>query len=580
VKSLGSKEQIPFDKSAAGTPDSTGFGIVNVKEYGTKGDGSTDDTAAIQTAIHAARQMGGATVYLPNGIYRVRELHLYSHVDLLGSSNVTLLKNRGGPDTHILNLIGSLTTTQTTLTAHASLGTKTLSVRTASGFQVGDFVLVRDNVYKYSTFGRNQELNRIEATGPGTITLATATIGEYPTAKMAEIIKLHPVHHVRVKNLTLKIEHGVYGGNLYGDYCYDVLVEDCVGIGPNDDPAFRFGNSAHCTINRCVARDGQNVDQSGFGYGFGFGASAHHCVIQNSYSENIRENYFTDNTRYCAFLNNTDVRCRDNMINTHSNGSEHVLISGNVSLSSRQYGITIGQDKGNAIDQYVIVQNNRVVNSASAAIQVNNAENIIVSGNQIIKPCTSTAHNAIGAEHSKYISIKDNIVDVQYSPNCAYVIRARQSQYVTIKDNIGCNGADYGVGFSYCDHVNIQGNMFRGLASYTVRNTTGYPNTNTNVTIMENFSDTTSFEWEQGDVHYGNIFGNKRDTNAGAATIGDGGKIAHQLNGTPRSVRVSGSVAGQIVTVTAVDSASITVAIKTSTGSAGSNQKIYWQADL
>lgn len=46
-------------------------GVFNVKNYGAKGDGVTDDTAAIQSAINAAIAAGGGTVYLPVGHYMV-----------------------------------------------------------------------------------------------------------------------------------------------------------------------------------------------------------------------------------------------------------------------------------------------------------------------------------------------------------------------------------------------------------------------------------------------------------------------------------------------------------------------------
>lgn len=45
--------------------------IFNVKGYGAKGDGVTDDSAAVQEAINAAGAAGGGTVYFPQGTYKV-----------------------------------------------------------------------------------------------------------------------------------------------------------------------------------------------------------------------------------------------------------------------------------------------------------------------------------------------------------------------------------------------------------------------------------------------------------------------------------------------------------------------------
>ncbi len=46
-------------------------GMYNVRSYGATGDGTTDDTTAVQSAIDAAISAGGGVVYFPSGIYKI-----------------------------------------------------------------------------------------------------------------------------------------------------------------------------------------------------------------------------------------------------------------------------------------------------------------------------------------------------------------------------------------------------------------------------------------------------------------------------------------------------------------------------
>lgn len=59
----------------------------NVRDYGAKGDGTTDDTATLQAAENAAFAAGGGTVYWPAGSYLCGGLVRHSIVEWLGDGD-------------------------------------------------------------------------------------------------------------------------------------------------------------------------------------------------------------------------------------------------------------------------------------------------------------------------------------------------------------------------------------------------------------------------------------------------------------------------------------------------------------
>ncbi len=59
--------------------------VVHVKDFGAKGDGTTDDTAALQAALIYARQ-AGRPIYVPPGTYRTGQLTLYTGMRLFGQN--------------------------------------------------------------------------------------------------------------------------------------------------------------------------------------------------------------------------------------------------------------------------------------------------------------------------------------------------------------------------------------------------------------------------------------------------------------------------------------------------------------
>ena len=70
-----------------------GSQVFNVKAYGAVGNGATDDQAAIQTAIDAAKTAGGGKVFFPQGTYLLTATHVSvpeTHLILSNADNVEL----------------------------------------------------------------------------------------------------------------------------------------------------------------------------------------------------------------------------------------------------------------------------------------------------------------------------------------------------------------------------------------------------------------------------------------------------------------------------------------------------------
>lgn len=70
---------------------------LNARWFGAKGDGVTDDMAAIQNAINTAFALGGGTVFLPKGTYIVSpsgstKINLRDNVHVLGEGTASVIK--------------------------------------------------------------------------------------------------------------------------------------------------------------------------------------------------------------------------------------------------------------------------------------------------------------------------------------------------------------------------------------------------------------------------------------------------------------------------------------------------------
>ena len=106
--------------TAQGVADLGGSGDwFNVKSYGAAGNGSTDDTTAVQAALDAAASAGGGVVYFPRGVYviggalqdtsRSNSQLLLPRIDYVDTEQITIeLRGEFAPPP-IMSVIGATT---------------------------------------------------------------------------------------------------------------------------------------------------------------------------------------------------------------------------------------------------------------------------------------------------------------------------------------------------------------------------------------------------------------------------------------------------------------------------------------
>jgi polygalacturonase len=96
------------EKTAAQSHDAAndrGVRIFNIRDYGAKGDGTTLDTAAMQSAINACFSDGGGTVLVPAGTFVIGTVEIKSNITLHISSAGKLLGSADGKQYHAVDAI-------------------------------------------------------------------------------------------------------------------------------------------------------------------------------------------------------------------------------------------------------------------------------------------------------------------------------------------------------------------------------------------------------------------------------------------------------------------------------------------
>lgn len=309
--------------------------LFNVKDYSATGDGSTNDTTAIQNTISAAAASGG-TVFFPPGTYMTTGLTIAS------KNNFTIL---GSGAASILKIVASNTN-------------NVIRIENCARFSVLDLTI--DCNRANNTLGTDEDMQ----------------CGIHIVSSNTFLLR-----GLRLLNSHMSgIRTGLFPTDTGG--CTDGAITNCyVNLGTTADQGIGIWHSQRISVTNCIVQQG--------GWGGIVLTRSDNCTVTGNvcYNNNYvisgggGQGIALEGARWCAITGNT---CYGNEVNgihletdpqTSARYVEGCTITGNV-LHTNVHGIYLGKTISNT------VANNVVYNSSQAGILISeNTTHCTVEGN-------------------------------------------------------------------------------------------------------------------------------------------------------------------------------------------------------
>jgi len=356
-------------------------GVFDVKAYGAKGDGVTDDTAAIQAAMTAAN---GSEVFLPGGTYVVTKgsgayvLTLPDSVSMVGEPGKTILSlTVAAADCSIIGSASAVTRFEMT---GVTLDAATITAKNVNGVKCEHITTLRStrNVYQ------NLSYNGITC---GEADHADVVVSDEDTFTTVG------QHGVQVyHNLSLSVRDGYFSGFTKSaidtnplpapgtDDRTKVTIEGntivCDAAWTNGYSVISLmGDDVICRANKIVGGQNQIVVHNASGY---TGTLRHYSVVDNL----LWTAAPVAGTGGIAITVNQDV-------------NNSVVVRGNHIYQPNSIGVWVG-NAGTATPAGVVVSDNVITDGLTgttythtnqpAGVKCYDAKNVTVANNQVLNP--------------------------------------------------------------------------------------------------------------------------------------------------------------------------------------------------
>ncbi|WIT26231.1 hypothetical protein [Bacillus phage SPO1L3] len=425
----------------------------NVKDYGAKGDGVTDDAPAIQKVLDMALTLGGVKVRIPSGTYALKSiLYVYSNTEIEMSKDTVLLR-AANTNSMFYNANPSSSTTATLYNGHGNITIKggTFDANIANFSTVNNTICginhCKNLRFEGVTFKniRDNHAMDINATD-GLVVKDCKFLGFRLT--------------IQSRNYVEAIQLDVCTPGSFPAFgAYDrtetknVLIEGCY-FGPSDTE----GSWPTAIGNHGAVHDRWN----------------HNIIIRNNVFDGctysgvraykwshvlVEGNVFDSCNRPFAYViptpNTASTEDADGVQSGVTQGGEDIKIIDNTIVNGNDHGIYVSayRDSNTSVivtNKRVVIQGNSIYNTPVGynSIDVMHSEDVVVAGNvcegsrRLLYSlyCTrmtitgNTAHNAINHTYLSYCT------------------------GATITGNTGQNHNQHGFRIESCNSVNVNGN--------------------------------------------------------------------------------------------------------------------------
>ena len=460
---------------------------LNVKDYGAVGNGTADDTAALQAALDVALTRS-VRVLVPAGTYKITATLRANPGTTLDLDPQATVKNGGGVNLMLTN--GSAASSFTGYTGANALmitgGVWDCGGATASTYQNcfafihGHGITVRDTTVKNVASGHGIEFNACRASRAINVKFDGFYDPLGTTATYAEAIQLD-----------LARDTGVYpwnAGAFDGTACSDVLVQGCWVGSTSAAGKWPRGVGSHAALTNAphtgVKVIGNHFDTTSCAvraYNWSrFTVTGNTCVgggvwVRSIYTGNVEDTKTTAGVQTGASANIGPGVIASNVITHTATDHDAIWLDGEATGRVRYVAITGNTVNGTGAGRKGIavsygdgatVTGNVVLSAADHGVYVANSPTCAITSNRVVTPVNVGINLDVS---SLYCTIIGNLITDSGSHG---IFVSGGSTGVAVKNNtvygfstttnLGANG----MRVSACDNVQVIGNKFvKGAAT-------------------------------------------------------------------------------------------------------------------